>query len=224
MANLAMADMIGLVDVDSKIPNLALMKISAYHKTLGDQVKMYDPLFDKPDLMYASKVFDFTPDYAYLPTGCEVVKGGPGYDPAARLPFPDYDRIMPDYSLYGCDYALGRFTRGCPNSCPWCVVPKADGTEVRHVADLSDFWSGQKVVRLLGRHGIKPWRLMFYVLVGFNTSRVYDLMRIYKLRDLGVSPFVMPFDRSDDYQRRLARWCNSKPIFKTVPTFEEYVA
>lgn len=65
---------------------------------------------------------------------------------------------------------------------------------------------------------------MFYVLVGFNTSRVYDLMRIYKLRDLGVSPFVMPFDRSDDYQRRLARWCNSKPIFKTVPTFEEYVA
>lgn len=286
---------VALVDVDSKIPNLALMKVSAWHKQQGDSVKFYEPLFDTPDICYASKVFGFTPDYKYFPD-CEIVRGGTGYDPAAKLPFPDYDRIMPDYSLYGCDFALGRFTRGCPNSCPWCVVPKMDGNEVRHVADLGDFWDGQKVVRLLDdnimadpdefcrdceqlskagvkvvwealdirlvtdetaralasvkpqgsihfawdgkgqdayvepgirlleKHGLKPWRLMFYVLVGFNTAREYDLMRIYKLRELGANPFVMPFDKGDAYQRRLARWCNNKTIFKATKRFEEYAA
>lgn len=116
MANVA------LVDVDSKIPNLALMKISAWHKQHGDSVKFHDPLFDHPDLCYMSKIFTFTPDYDYAPE-CETIRGGGGYDLKAKLPFPDYDRIMPDYSLYGCNYALGRFTRGCPNRCPWCVVP-----------------------------------------------------------------------------------------------------
>ena len=284
---------VGLVDVDSKIPNLALMKISAHHKSIGDNVKFYEPLFDHPDICYMSKVFDFTPDFNYTPD-CEVVRGGTGYDLNAKLPFPEADRIMPDYSLYGCDYAIGRFTRGCPNRCPWCVVPKMDGNEVRHVADLADFWSGQKVVRLLDdnimadpdefcrdceqlskagvhviwealdirlitdetaralasvktqgrihfawdshaqdgyvergiatlkRNGIKPYRLMFYVLVGFNTPQWYDLRRIYTLRDLGVNPFVMPFDKSDEYQRRLARWCNNKIIFGKTKSFDEY--
>ena len=285
---------VSLVDVDSKIPNLALMKLSAHHKAMGDSVSFHNPLLSRPDICYMSKMFDFTPDYAYAPTNCDVRRGGPGYDPAARLDIPNYDMIMPDYSLYGCDYALGRFTRGCPNSCPWCVVPKADGNEVRHVADLEDFWSGQKVVRLLddnimadpdefcrdceqlskagvkvvwealdirlvndqtasalatvksqgsihfawdGRsqdayvepgirklaeHGIKPWRIMFYVLVGFNTTPEYDLMRIYSLREWGVNPFVMPFDKSDEYQRRLARWCNNKFIFKACRRFDDY--
>lgn len=284
---------VSLVDVDSKMPNLALMKASAWHKTQGDEVKFHEPLFDAPDICYMSKIFDFTPDYQFTPD-CEVVRGGTGYDLHAKLPFPDYDRIMPDYSLYGCDYAVGRFTRGCPNNCPWCVVPKMDGNEVRHVADLADFWDGQQIVRLLddnimadadefcrdceqlsragvkviwealdirlvsadtaralasvrqeksihfawdgraqdayiesglatlAQFGIKPWRLMFYVLVGFNTSREYDLERIYKLRDLGTNPFVVPFDKLDPYQRDLARWCNNKVIFKSTKTFEEY--
>lgn len=65
---------------------------------------------------------------------------------------------------------------------------------------------------------------MFYVLVGFNTTPAYDLERIYALRDLGANPFVMPFDKSDKYQRRLARWCNNKAVFKSTRTFEEYKA
>lgn len=138
-----------LQDVDSKIPNLALMRASTYHKQRGDSVKLgYEPLFDNPDLCYASKIFDFTPEPQYLPD-CETLRGGTGYDLTAKMPFEDYDRIMPDYSLYGCEYAIGRFTRGCPNRCPWCVVPKMDGNEVRHVADLNDFWCGQPVVRVL---------------------------------------------------------------------------
>lgn len=282
-----------LIDVDSKIPNVALMKCSAWHKRRGDEVKLgYSPLFDVPDLAYVSKMFDFSPMPEYLPE-CETVAGGPGIDPASHLDFEDYDRIMPDYSLYGCDYAIGRFTRGCCNRCPWCVVPLGDGAPVRKVADLKDFWSGQKVVRLLddnimqnadafidacgqlskagvhviwealdircitdetaealasvkaektlhfawdghaqddavprgvevlARHGVKPWRLMFYVLVGFNTSTEYDLYRIETLRGLGANPFVMPFDKADTYQRRLARWCNNKFFFKSCK-FEEF--
>lgn len=285
---------VSLVDVDSRIPNLALMRASTWHKQRGDEVKLgYDPLFDDPDICYASKMFDFTAEPQYMPD-CETLKGGPGYSLTEKMPFGDYDRIMPDYSLYGCDYAIGRFTRGCPNRCPWCVVPKMDGNEVRHVADLKDFWQGQKVVRLLDdnimadadefirdcgqlsragvhviwealdirlvtdetaralasvrteksihfawdghgqddavprgidtleRNGIKPWRLMFYVLVGFNTDREYDLHRIYTLRDMGANPFVMPFDKSDRYQKDLARWCNNKFIFKSTRRFEDY--
>ena len=283
-----------LMDIDSKIPNLALMRASTWHKQRGDEVKLgYSPMFDNPDLCYASKMFDFTDEPDYMPE-CETLKGGPGYDLDARMPFDDYDKIMPDYSLYGCEYAIGRFTRGCPNNCPWCVVPKMDGHEVRRVADLSDFWEGQNVVRVLDdnimanadefvracrqlseagvkvlwealdarlvtdetasalasvkqaksihfawdsraqdeavpraietleRHGLKPWRLMFYVLVGFNSTREYDLFRIYTIRDMGANPFVMPYDKSDRYQKDLARWCNNIIIFKSTPRFEDY--
>ena len=67
-----------LIDVDSKIPNLALMKLSTYHKSLGDDVKLgYDPLIDTPDLCYASKIFDYTPEPEYMPE-CKTIKGGPG--------------------------------------------------------------------------------------------------------------------------------------------------
>jgi len=62
---------VGLIDVDSKIPNLALMKASTWHKSQGESVKFYEPLFDRPDLVYASKIFDFTPDYSYFPD-CDI--------------------------------------------------------------------------------------------------------------------------------------------------------
>ena len=56
-----------LIDVDSKIPNVALMKVSAWHKVNGDEVKLgYDPLLDRPDICYASKMFDFTPEPEYM--------------------------------------------------------------------------------------------------------------------------------------------------------------
>lgn len=64
-----------LVDVDSKIPNLALMKISTWHKAQGDTVEFYSPLFSKPDLIYASKIFDFTDDFRYFPQGVPVIRG-----------------------------------------------------------------------------------------------------------------------------------------------------
>jgi len=95
---------VALVDVDShNMPNLALMKLSTHHKQKGHSVKLFDPLFDVPDLVYGSKVFDFTPDYDYYPD-CEIIRGGTGYDLTAKLPCDD--TTSPDYGLYPqFDYA-----------------------------------------------------------------------------------------------------------------------
>lgn len=151
---------ISLVDVDSKIPNLALMKISAYHKSLGDTVSFYEPLFsEKPDLIYASKVFTFTPDYDYFPEVVEIIKGGTGYDITSSLS-PEVDSMCPDYELYpDMDYSLGFLTRGCPNKCPWCFVPHKEGN-IRPYADIEDFCRHDKVLLmdnnvLAHEHGIK---------------------------------------------------------------------
>lgn len=150
---------IGLIDVDSKIPNLALMKISAYHKAQGDTVQWYAGEFDNPDRVYVSKVFTFTPDHQYPLEGIEVIKGGTGYDIASQLP-PEIDFMCPDYSLYpDMDYSLGFLTRGCPNKCPWCFVPKKEGN-IRPYADIEDFCRHDKVLLmdnnvLAHEHGIK---------------------------------------------------------------------
>jgi hypothetical protein len=143
---------VGLVAVDSLIPNLALMKLSAWHKAQGDHVEVAFPLAaDTYDRVYRSKQFvekgDDYPDDR-TPWPCEVVSGGTGYDLTARLPEWG-DTTYPDYGLYGCTEAMGRFTRGCPRACPFCVVGKMDGTRVHQVAELDDFWHGQEVVRLL---------------------------------------------------------------------------
>lgn len=120
---------IGLVDVDGhNFPNLALGKIAAFHKSIGDTVEWASPLFGNYDRVYMSKVFTFTPDCMDI-YNCEVVKGGTGYDYTAKL--PDYiDRLQPDYSIYpniDSKTAYGFLTRGCPNKCKWCIVPKKEG-------------------------------------------------------------------------------------------------
>ena len=105
-------------------PNYALMKISAYHKSVGNTVEWWNKTKDY-DLVYSSKVFSFTPENPYLPA--DVIKGGTGYGLFSDLP-PEIDEVFPDYSLYpDCDYAIGYITRGCPNHCRWCVVPHKEG-------------------------------------------------------------------------------------------------
>lgn len=138
---------IGIVAVDSNIPNLALMKLSAWHKAQGDRVKIHEPLFDRPDRVYASKVFDFTSDYAYFPVGVEIVRGGTGYDLTTELP-AEAEAMFPDYGLFGCDYAMGFTTRGCIRQCPFCVVPRKEG-KIRAVGDIHSFWRGQDRLMLL---------------------------------------------------------------------------
>ena len=118
---------VGLLDIDSKMANLALMKISAYHKSIGDFVKWHDPLFDRPDKLYASKIFTFTPDYDSAWPDCEIIKGGTGYDITSKLP-EEIENCQPDYSIYpDCKSAIGFLTRGCIRKCSWCIVPEKEG-------------------------------------------------------------------------------------------------
>lgn len=124
---------IGLHDAEKEhfknkiFPNYALMKISAWHKTQGDAVEWWVPVLHY-DRVYSSKVFDFTPDNPNLPEN--VIRGGTGYRdlPMDQELSPEVDAMYPDYSIYpDCDYAIGYLTRGCPNHCRWCVVPRKEG-------------------------------------------------------------------------------------------------
>ena len=125
---------IGLHDADMEhlntkrhkktFPNYAIMKISAYHKALGDTVEWWEPS-KSYDRVYSSKIFDFTPENPLLPGN--TIMGGTGYGLFSDLP-KEIDEMFPDYSLYpDCDYAIGYITRGCPNNCRWCIVPHKEG-------------------------------------------------------------------------------------------------
>ena len=65
---------IGLIDVDvHNFPNLALMKISAYHKSKGDEVEWFFG-FNEYDKVYMSKVFTFTEDFNQVINAKEIIK------------------------------------------------------------------------------------------------------------------------------------------------------
>lgn len=157
---------IGLYDVDShNFPNLALMKISAWHKKQGDSVEFVIPL-KHYDRIYVSKVFG--EEYSKIDNFClqanEIIYGGTGFaitiengkevyhkDRDKDLP-PEIEHIYPDYDLYPeltKDTAYGFLTRGCCNNCSFCIVSQKEGTCSRKVADLSEFWKGQKNIKLL---------------------------------------------------------------------------
>ena len=213
----------------------------------------------------------------------------------------EIEHIYPDYSLYPdfCkNTAYGFLTRGCPRGCDFCIVGKKEGRCSRKVADLSEFWDGQKNIVLLDPNmfACKDWRdlsqqlinsgawvdfsqgcdirimteekisyikemkikqihfawdryqdkkrilqkfemfknitkwhrqkMTVYVLCGFDTTIEQDLERIYTLRDMGYTPYVMIYDkqslkRGSDL-KKLQRWVNSKFAFAAVEKFEDY--
>lgn len=304
---------IGLIDVDGhNFPSLPLMKISAYHKQNGDHVEWYNPMISgHMDKVYLSKVFSFTQDYMYNIDADEIIRGGTGYaiklvdgkeiyDKTKDHPLPnEVEHIYPDYELYGItDTAYGFLTRGCPRGCDFCHVEAKEGRCSVKVADLSEFWKGQKKIVLCDPNLIacKDWKellqqlidsqawvdinqgidirmmteekaemlskiklktlhfawdryddkgnivpklkmfkdvtgidyrkLIVYVLVNFNTTQEQDLERIYTIRDLGYSPYVMVYDKEhtkpSDSVRRMQRWVNNNIIFRSVRKFEDY--
>lgn len=294
---------IGLIDVDShNYPNLALMKISAFHKAQGDSVEWWWG-FGEYDRVYMSKVFDdtYSPDIPEPLNAKEIVKGGTGYGLGNELPF-EIEHMCPDYSLYQeltKDTAYGFLSRGCPNACPFCIVSGKEGRVSKKVADLSEWWIGQKNIilmdpnllackehmdllgqladsgawvdinqgldaRLLTPKNIEAikrikikeihfaWDLMknservvrglnlwkqygkknkhgswgaVYVLCNFDTTMEENLIRIYKLRDMGFDPYVMVYDKPNAGQevRDLQRWCNNRRIFAVTERFEDYL-
>lgn len=293
---------VGLIDVDShNFPNLALMKISAYHKAQGDDVEWWWG-WGKYDRVYMSKVFDetYTPDIDEPWNAAEIVKGGTGYGLDNKLP-DEIEHMCPDYSLYPAwakGKAYGFLTRGCPNNCPFCIVCAKEGRKSCKVANLDEWWSGQKNIvlqdpnllacrdhmelldqlaqsrawvdinqgvdaRMLTEANIEAlnkvkikdihfaWDLMerseavlkglnlyremgkkdthgawgtVYVLTNFNTTMEENLYRVYTLRDMGYSPYIMIYDKPKAPQevRELQRWCNNRRIFRSTKRFEDY--
>ncbi|MCH5195926.1 MAG: hypothetical protein J1F28_04390 [Oscillospiraceae bacterium] len=300
---------IGLWSDCHNFPSLPSMKLSAYHKQRGDSVSVYIPL-EKYDIVYASKVFSFTPDIdeEYTVRADELIKGGTGYcitvengreifNDSKNQSLPDdIEHFYPDYSLYPqYDFAVGFLTRGCPRGCGFCVVGKKEGRCSEQVAELSEFWRGQKLIKLLDPNilacnnheellrelstsgakvdftqgldirltnpdnirllneiktsmvhfawdnpkddltayfkqftelsTIKSYRnKSVYVLTNYNSTIDEDLYRIYTLRDLGYSPYVMIYQKQTAPHeiRRLQCWCNNRWIFRSCPDFNDY--
>ena len=285
---------IGLIDVDShNFPSLPIMKLSAYHKAQGDEVEFWNGL-KHYDRVYISKVFDFTPDIQHTIMADEVIKGGTAYGLDNKLN-EAAEHCYPDYALYGIsDTAYGFLTRGCPRQCPFCIVGRKEGAKAYRVADLSEFWNGQKNIVLLDPNLLackdadylleqlvqsksyidfsqgldirlldksraelikkirikmlhlawdnpkvdlsehfqkaKEWlsfsrqKMGVYVLVNYWSTLEEDLYRIYTLRDLGYSPYVMIYDKPNASReiRRLAAWVNNKRVFGACKRFEDY--
>lgn len=315
---------IGLIDVDGhNYPNLPLMKLSAWHKQQGDDIGWYDlmqatthymltgeNLYDK---VYMSKVFSFTHDYDEFVYADEIEKGGSGYCIQSidgkeiydktkdnSLPY-EIEHIYPDYSIYSDivqDTAYGFLTRGCPRGCDFCHVKDKEGRCSVKVADLSEFWRGQKNIVICDpnliackdwkellqqlidskawvdinqgvdirmmteekakmlkqikikqihfawdRYEDKEWivpklklfkeitewkhqKMSVYVLTNFNTTFEQDLERVYTLRDLGYTPYVMIYEKhkldESNKVRKLQRWVNSKMAFYACEKFEDY--
>lgn len=143
---------IGLIDVDShNFPNLCLMKLSAYHKAQGHQVCFWNPLFYF-DVVYKSRVFTdtYSKDNITVRNAGQVIKGGTGYGPGSDLP-DEIEHSYPDYSLYPqySETAYGFLSRGCPRGCGFCIVGGKEGRKSRKVADLSEFWRGQREIKLM---------------------------------------------------------------------------
>lgn len=146
---------IGLWNDSTNFPNLCSMKLSAYCKSLGHATELYD-YTHRYDLILASKVFTETkePDFGNI----LVIRGGSGYDLCNKLPY-EIEHIYPDYSLYP-DFkaALGFLTRGCPrmnhaqSRGGFCITPDKDGCVPRKVADITEFWNGQKEIVLLDQN------------------------------------------------------------------------
>lgn len=217
---------VGLIDVDGhNFPNIPLMKLSAWHKNIGDSVEWYNPLFSgHMDRVYMSKVFSFTQDYEYFIDADEVIRGGSGYcietvdgrgvyhkERDAVLP-QEIEHIYPDYDLYPelCkDTAYGFLTRGCPRGCDFCHVEAKEGRCSHKVADLSEFWRGQKNIVLCDPNLIacKDWKELVQQLIDSKAKvninqgidiRIMNDEKAEKIGQLRVDSVHFAWDRYED--------------------------
>ena len=214
---------VGLIDVDGhNFPNLPLMKLSAWHKQQGDEVEWYFPFGQEYDRVYKSKVFTFTPDYPHPIYSKEIIGGGTGYNyPDGGEPLPyEVEHIYPDYDLYPeltKDTAYGFLTRGCPRGCDFCIVKHKEGQKSVKVADLSEFWRGQKNINLCDPNmfACKDWRDLSQQLieskawVDFNQGvdiRIMTEEKAEAIRQMKIKSIHFAWDRYEDKDKILPKF------------------
>lgn len=219
--------LIGLIDVDNHkkldrcFPNLPLMKLSAHHKQEGHQVEWWRS-GKHYDVVYMSKVFSFTPDFDEAVDADIIIKGGTGYvidlkngkeifNAQFHFNLPhEIEHIFPDYSLYGItDTAYGFMSRGCPRACDFCHVEAKEGRRSFKVADLNEFWNGQKFIELFDPNTLacKEWKTILQQLidsgacVNFNQGldiRMMTKEKIDMLKQIKVKHVHFAYDRYQD--------------------------
>lgn len=236
---------VGLIDVDGhNYPNLPLMKLSAWHKSKGDSVEWYAPMFSgHMDIVYMSKVFSFTPDYEYFIDSEKVIRGGTGYAITLKdgreiydktkdlnLP-PEIEHIYPDYSIYPektKDTAYGFMTRGCPRGCGFCHVAPKEGQRSIKVANLSEFWRGQKHIELLDPNllACPEWESLLQQLidskarVNFNQGldiRVMTEKKAEMLAQIKIDAIHFAWDRYEDKELIQPKFKMFRQISKVHP-------
>lgn len=136
-------DSILLIDIDSRLPNLALMKLSSYFKRKGRKVILArkERYIRGVEAVYASSVFSFSFSLKRVESlqqyyGDSLILGGSGVDIHKRLPLK-IEKLVADYNLYPEleDRSIGFITRGCPFHCPFCIVPQKEGA-IHQVTDI----------------------------------------------------------------------------------------
>lgn len=232
---------IGVIDVDGhRFPNIPLMKLSAWHKRNGDSVEWYNgSIHSWPcqpfDRVYMSKVFSFATDYPHYVNADEVVRGGSGYcislengkevyhkENDSQLPY-EVEHIYPDYSLYPeltKDTAYGFMSRGCPRGCDFCHVEAKEGRKAYKVADLSEFWRGQKNIVLLDPNPIacKEWKDILQQLI--DSGAWVDFSQ-------GVDIRLMTEEKAEMIKRIKTKnihcaWDRYEDKEKIIPKFKEF--
>jgi hypothetical protein len=198
-----------LIDVDNKGPNLALMKISAYHKKRGDSIFLNSGC--SPDLVYISCVFSYNKNKAlqikkFWENFTKVKMGGCAINDEKLL--PHIEHIKPDYELYNIDYSMGFTSRGCIRNCPWCIVRKNEG-QIRDYAPISEFWdtSHKRLVLLDNNFLASPkWEENVDFIkehdieVDFNQAldiRLIDDYTAKKLSQIRIKPLRFSLDSSE---------------------------
>jgi hypothetical protein len=217
---------IGLIDVDNKnFPNLALMKISSWHKAQEDAVEFAN-IDTYYDIIYKSKVFSFTPDNEDIYQSDKVIIGGSGYSLTDKL--PDYiDNCIPDYPLYNCEHAYGFLTRGCPNKCSWCIVPEKEGA-IKPYMDIEGFIGNFKSAILMDNnvlssdYGIKQIEKIISLKIkidfnqGLDSRLIDDTMAKLLSRVKWLHPIRLACDTPESFKYlhkavENLRWRNCRP-------------
>jgi hypothetical protein len=184
-----------LVDVDSRLPNLALMKLSRYYKNNGWSVVKVKPEVKTKhaEKIFVSVIFNKNNSLCKISQlkkkyGDRLTIGGTGVSITKRLP-KKIEQLSPDYSLYPEleDRAIGFLTRGCPKNCEFCIVPTKEG-KTHQVSDLDDLLQNRSKLILLDDNILSHPKAdqfleeMVKKKISVNFTQSLDLMLITKTR------------------------------------------